>query len=317
MVRRFVVVFLVCAAGAVYAGGSEGPKVEFVQGDQRIDVKIEGNLFTSYRYETELTKPVLLPVMTPAGIQVNRNYPLTPGESKDHPHHIGLFFTYDKVNGEGFWNNTTSPPQIKHIRTERMDGGQGCGELQTVLHWVGKAGLTLLEERRTMTFFGEKDMRGIYFQIRLTAQDQPIVFEDTKEGMFALRVADWLSEKNGTGHYVNSEGQETEKNAWGRRARWVRLEGNKDGKPAGVAMFNFPGSINYPSYWHARAYGLFAIDPLGQFDFQKGTGEKNPKKFSLRLDPGMSGDFRFLVLIYDGTQTPGQLEKYFDRFNEK
>ena len=49
------------------ATGSKS-RVEFVQGENQIDVMIDGVLFTSYRYDaTELTKPILWPVNTPDG----------------------------------------------------------------------------------------------------------------------------------------------------------------------------------------------------------------------------------------------------------
>jgi hypothetical protein len=116
------------------------PQVEFVQGENKIDVMIGGKLCTSYMYGDELTKPILYPVHAPSGIVVNRGYPFAKvqGESTDHPHHTGVFFTYDKVNEDGFWNNTSSPPQIKHIKTAKMKGGPGKGRLSTVMHWVGK-----------------------------------------------------------------------------------------------------------------------------------------------------------------------------------
>ncbi|MHC4708590.1 MAG: DUF6807 family protein, partial [Planctomycetota bacterium] len=137
----------------VFVGGCQvGPRVEFVRGDKRIDVMIEGKHLTSYRYEDSLTKPVLYPVKTPSGVVVNRSFPLAKveGESEDHPHHVGVFFTYDRVNEDGFWNNTTSPPQVKHVKVTRMKSGVGKGKLSTVMHWVGKSGKTLLEEKREM-----------------------------------------------------------------------------------------------------------------------------------------------------------------------
>ena len=135
----------------VFAGGFQvGPRVKFVRGDDKIDVMIGGEHFTSYRYEETLTKPVLYPVKTPSGIVVNRSFPLAKveGESDDHPHHVGVFFTYDRVNDDGFWNNATSPPQVKHVKVTKMKGGAGKGRLSTVMHWVGISGRTLLEERR-------------------------------------------------------------------------------------------------------------------------------------------------------------------------
>jgi len=296
---------------ALLSGCNMQPKVQFVPGHNKIDVMMGQNHFTSYRYGDQLTKPILFPVCSPSGIPVNRGYPLAEveGESKDHPHHTGLFFTYDDVNKEGFWNNVTSPPQIKHIKVTEMTGGTGRGKLSTVMHWINANGQTLLEEKRDMTFRAGKDEYIIDFDIELTANDTKIVFGDTKEGMFAIRVAHWLKEDGGSGAYLSSEGQKKEEDIWGRRAKWVRLQGEKDGRTIGIVIVNKPGSVNYPTYWHARGYGLFAANPLGQYVFEKTRGKENPQRFQLTLQPGQTAHFGFRVIIYEGSRTIDQIER--------
>ncbi|MCJ7693301.1 MAG: PmoA family protein, partial [Sedimentisphaerales bacterium] len=293
-----------------------GHTVNFVQGENRIDVMVGGKFFTSYRYGDEWTKPVLFPVMSPSGIAVNRGFPLEPveGESEDHPHHFGVFFTYDEVNEDGFWNNTTSPPQIKHVRVVDMVPGQGSGKLSTVMHWVGKSGEVLLEEKREMVFHAGENEYAVDFNIELTAENEKVVFGDTKEGMFAIRVAEWLKEDGGSGRYLSSEGDREEKNIWGKRARWVCLEGEKDGRAVGIAIFNHPDSVNYPTYWHARGYGLFSANPLGQYAFEKGRGIKSPEALNLTLEAGESANFRFRIVVYEGGKTSEELEGEFEEF---
>ena len=293
-----------------------GKAINFVQGEKRIDVMAGGKLFTSYRYGEGLTKPVLFPVLSPSGIAVNRGFPLEPaeGESEDHPHHVGVFFTYDEVNEDGFWNNTTSPPQIKHVRVVDMEPGLGRGRLSTVMHWTGKSGEVLLEEKREMVFYADERQYAVDFNMVLTAQDEKVVFGDTKEGMFAIRVAPWLKEDGGSGRYVSSEGDQGEENVWGKRARWMCLEGEKDGSAVGIAIFNHPESVNYPTYWHARGYGLFSANPLGQYAFEEGRGLKNPEALNLTLEAGESANFRFRMVVYEGEKTSEELEEEFEAF---
>ena len=128
--------------------------VVFEPGDGSIDVKIDGSLATTYRYGPDLTKPILYPVFTPQGIRVTRAWPLekVDGESTDHPHHTGMFFTVDEVNGNKFWGNTEGLPCIRHVETTAIQSGKKEGMLSVVHHWIGGDGATLLEERRTMTF---------------------------------------------------------------------------------------------------------------------------------------------------------------------
>jgi len=288
------------------------PKVELIQGKDKVDIKINGKFFTSYVYPLTLTKPSLWPLQSPGGVVMTRSFPFkkVEGESTDHPHHMGVFFTYDKVNNDGFWNNSTYPPQVKHAKIKKMESGEK-GTLATELHWVGKSGQTLLKEDRTMVFSAGPDQYIVDFEITLTAANGPVVFDDTKEGMFAVRVAPFLKEKGGTGEYLSSNGDKTEKKVWGKRAPWVRLQGKIQEKTLGIAIFNHPKSVNYPTYWHARGYGLFSANPLGQFAFQKGRKEKNPKPYRLTLQPGKSTFFKFRVVVYEGDRTAAQWNQHF------
>ena len=315
--------FLVRASGAVWLSSvllaNAQPKVEFAEQAGGIDVLSAGQLLTTYRFEDTLTKPVLYPVRTLSGVPVNRAYPLEnlSGETRDHRHHVGLFFTYDEVNKIGFWNATNPPPHIKHMETTELKGGAGTGRLAVVLQWRDRNNQPLLEEQRSMTFTVRENEYWIDFNIRLTALGKTVEFDDTKEGMFSLRVAEWLKEDApGTGHYTSSEGARGEKAIWGKRARWVTLEGEQQGKKIGVAIFNHPGSVNYPTFWHARAYGLFAANPLGQEAFQKSLKEKNPQPFHLTLKSGESALFGFRVLVYEGPRDQAQLEKQFADFSQ-
>ena len=330
-----LVVFILCAA----AIGSPMQSVEFIKGKNKIDVMMGGRHFTSYVYGNKHTKPMLVPLRTPSGIEVTRRNPLEQlkGGSDDHQHHVGIFFAVDNVNGTKFWNNVVPLPQIKHIKTTEAAGDNGKGKLATVMHWIDQNGKILLEENRSMAFLaGEnEDEYAIDFSIDLIARQTEVVFEDIEEGVFAIRVADCLREGDskvilkpgkplseesvsGTGRYFSSNGDETAKNVWGKRARWVALQGIRKDKVVGVAILNHPASINYPTYWHVRSYGLFSANPLGQGDFQRQSKyKKNPvQPLRLTLKQGQKVHFRFLVVVYEGIRTHEQMEKRFREFIE-
>ncbi|HUT46626.1 MAG TPA: PmoA family protein [Sedimentisphaerales bacterium] len=317
------------------------PKVELVKGENRIDVVIGGEPFTSYLYSSDLTKPLLVPVRTPSGIEVSRRHPLTriEGGSTDHEHHVGIFFAVDQVNGVNFWKNTSVSPQIRHMEITEMAGGTGAGKLSTVSHWMDDKRQVLLEERRTMVFLagGHENEYAIDLSMDLTAKSPRVLFEDIEEGMFAIRVSDYLRESDpkispqqgrplpnesiaGTGRYFSSNGDVTAKNVWGKRARWVALQGVRQGKVVGVAILNHPAGINYPTYWHVRNYGLFSANPLGQADFQRQQPRKYRKNkimpLRLMLEQGETAHFRFLVIVYEGFRTNLQIEERFRKFAE-
>jgi hypothetical protein len=338
VVSTFAVLILTFEASAATA-----PSVDFVREPNRIDVTADGRLFASYVYGDNLPKPSLVPVRSVSGIEVTRRWPLTKleGGSMDHLHHVGLFFCVDRVNGTNFWNYYRNPggrePKIRHVRFEETAGGPGRGVLRAVSHWIDKKGNLLLEEKRSMTFIaGEHEGEyAIDFGIDLTAQAEQVVFEDIEEGVLGVRLSDYLRESDreggvrpgrtlpaesvaGTGRYFSSNGDQTAENVWGKRARWVALQGVKGGKVVGLAILNHPESINYPTYWHVRDYGLFAANPLGQGDFQRqGKYKKNPViPLRLTLKPGQTAHFRFFVIVFEGVRTQKEIEERFRAFVE-
>lgn len=290
-------------------------RVQFVEGENQIDVLVDGKPLTSYRWGGSLTKPVLYPLFTPAGIKVTRGFPFekVEGEAIDHPHHTGLFFTYDQVNGNGFWNNTIFPPRIVHTAVQEMYGGKE-GVLATESLWLDKKETPLLQEKRRMVFIPGDSEVAIDFSIRLTALVDSVVFEDTKEGMFAVRVAHWLREEDQTGQYLSSNGDIGEKAVWGKRAEWVRLAGQKEGQKVGIVIMHHPSSVNFPTFWHARAYGLFSANPLGQYVFETARGVPNAKPFRLTLKKGESALFRFRVILYDGLRSAEEIAARYKLF---
>jgi hypothetical protein len=342
--KRTILMFIVITL-ALTAFAHAAPKVDIVKKDGQIDVMVGEKLFTSYIFGDNLTKSSLVPVRTPSGIEVTRRHPLTElkGGTDDHIHHVGIFFTVDGVNGNRFWNNKKKEwdkksPQIKHIKFTEMTSGEK-GILGVENHWVGKDGTVLLKEEKKMVFIPTgKDQYAIDFSMDLTAMVDKVTFEDTEEGVFAIRLPDCLREPDngggvqpgkplpkenieGTGRYFSSNGDETAgdeegKGVWGKRARWVAIQGVRKDKVVGVAILNHPQSINYPTYWHARDYGLFSANPLGQGDFQRQHEYKknDPIYLNLTLKKGKKAHFRFLMIVYEGIRTQDQIEKKFKEF---
>ena len=81
-----------------------------------------------------------------------------------------------------------------------------------------------------------------------------------------------------------------------------------------ITIIDHPKNPNYPTFWHARGYGLFAANPLGEKMFTNGKSVKN-----LQLKKGESVTFRYRVLIDDGrvTLTTKQLNEEAADFAKK
>ncbi len=331
----------VLAVVSVVAQGSK-PGVTLVdkRAERRVDVLIDGQPFTSYIYPTSLQKPVLYPIRAASGVLVTRGYPMDPkrGERADHPHHVGHWFNYGDVNGYDFWGHSDETPAankpkmgiIVHKEITRATSGAARGELAVKADWVVADGSTLMREATRFVFSGGAGRRVIDRETTWTAAEKPVTFKDTKEGAFGIRVAralDHPSEEaemfvgaNGqkekvrsdntgvTGKYIASDGK-TGEAVWGTRGPWMGLTGTVEGKPITMAILDHPSNHGYPTYWHARGYGLFAANPLGQ----QGYDPKQPP-VSFTLQPGQSVTFHHRILVLDGELTKEQLQKEHQRF---
>ncbi len=290
------------------------------RGGDRILVTVDGEPFTEYRPGGEADGgghlPYLYPVYGPGGQALTRNWPMAEaeGEERDHPHHRSLWFAHGAVGlADGskrydIWNGRDGSA-IVHRKILTVESGES-GVLRTANSWVDPDGDEMLGEERTMTFLaGTFDTgqawRAIDFDVRLRAGDAAVVLGDTKEGTMAIRVAPTLRHQGerAAGAMLNSEGVEGA-DVWGKRASWVHYSGPVDGKPVGIAIFDHPGNLRHPTWWHARAYGLFAANPFGVHHFEKakkGTGDwRIPAGGELRL--------RYRLLFHGGEVSAEQLD---------
>jgi hypothetical protein len=334
------VVAMACNAGA--GGRSPNDKgVRVVPSQGRVDVTVDGKPFTSYIFPKSLKKPVLFPIRSAQGNPVTRGFPLEPrpGERVDHPHHVGLWFNFGDVNGVDFWNNANElKPErqaqmgtIVHREVKRASSGKERGELEVVTAWIMPGGHTILREDTRFVFHAGPNLRGIDRITTLTALSERVLFKDNKEGTLGMRVARQLehpskeplvfTDASGkatpvakldntgvTGVYLSSEGKRGD-DVWGTRGRWVTLSGKIDQESITLAMLDHPKNPGYPTYWHARGYGLFAANPLGQKALSNGKDELN-----FALEPGKSATFRHRLLIVSAETTPDQIEAYYRKF---
>jgi molybdenum ABC transporter molybdate-binding protein len=322
-------------------GGLEPVSVTRHDDARRVDISIGGKPFTSYIYPGTIKKPVLFPLRSAAGTIVTRGFPLEPraGERADHPHQVGAWFTYGDVNGIDFWGYSDATPAeelatkgtIVHKAVTRTTNGPDRGELDVTADWAGPDGSILLSEETQFVFRGDAVSRRIDRTTRWTARDKRIVFNDTKEGAFGIRVARSLEQPSnepavfadGRGHtttvpaldndgvtglYRSSEGR-TGDDVWGTRARWVMLSGTVERERVTLAILDHPANPGFPTYWHARGYGLFAANPLGQAGFTNGKARMN-----FALDPGGSATFQYRILVASGAATPDAVESEYKTF---
>ena len=329
------------------ASGKEQGKVSFVDKSDKkqVDIMMDGKLFTSFIWPDNVMKPVLYPVLTASGTEVTRGYPLKPraGERVDHPHHIGIWFNYGDVDKLDFWNNSEAIPADKkseygtiHHRTiEKKEGGNGHGLLVVTASWDTPDGKKLLTEKTELYFINEGATRVIDRVTTLTAGEKAVSMADNKEGVYAIRVARQLelpskdqvimtdakgnpttvkamSTEGVTGSYRSSEGIKDDA-VWSTRGRWVDLNGTIGKDKVSLVMVDHPKNVGYPTYWHARGYGLFAANPLGWSVFTKGKETLN-----YSVPAGKSVTFRYRLVIHNGSDlTNEEINAIADDFARK
>lgn len=309
------------------------------EAQKRVTVTVDGKPFTAYIYPgpTVLKKPVLYPILSAGGNFITRGWPLDPrpDERIDHPHHVGMWFNYGDVNGHDFWNNSTEiGPEHKgpfgtivHTGVKSMKSGKAQAELVVTADWLDKEGKAMLQETTTYQFRAGTNNRTIDRITTLKAAGKDVVFKDNKEGMIALRVARQLEQPSTkpevftdaqgvatkvpvlnnagvTGLYHTSEGVEGDA-VWGTRARWNKLTGTIGSESLSIVLSDHPKNVGYPTYWHARGYGLFAANPLAPSVMSSG---KAPA-LNYTLPAGQSVTFRHRLLIQSGSVSDASLQQ--------
>ena len=168
-----------------------------------------------------------------------------------------------------------------------MTDGTGEGVLISDESWVDPSGKELMTEKTEYHFIADNGTTRIIDRITtLNATNGPVVMKDTKEGMFGIRVARQLelpmpkdnaflidaqgnksavkasATEGVTGNYRSSEGV-TGAAVWSTRAKWMDLYGSIGNEKISIVVCDHPKNVSYPTFWHARDYGLFSANPFG------------------------------------------------------
>ena len=91
--------------------------------------------------------------------------------------------------------------------------------------------------------------------------------------------------------YISSNGNKGDA-VWGTRNEWVMLTGTKDNTVISMAIFDNPKNPGFPAYAHARGYGLFAMNNLGQNSYDP---KQEKKSYKLEKGESMTLYHRFYV----------------------
>jgi hypothetical protein len=299
-------------------------KVELVKDGDHINVIIGGKPFTTFFFPKDIAKPFFQPLRTPQGTVVTRDFitgnTIPPEHLKDprlEPHQRPMYFGHGDIDGLDFWGEAAFPKYSDDSvfgrevfrKLEDMQSGSESGTLKADFDLTDPSGRVIADQIESFAFGGDQSARWIDCEFTVVANHgSDVVMGDTKEGSFAIRLANELSTP--PGHMVNSAGAEGEKDVWGKPADWVNIDGTIGGEDLGIAIFDSPKSFRHPTTWMARGYGLLAANPFGWREF-----EKDPSKDgSWTIQEGKSITFRYRVFIHHGDYKQAKVAEAYQAY---
>lgn len=335
---RFVIPLIAFAAPAIAAAGD----VSIQPHAESADFKIDGQTVARYQFAgtvqleksagtKPLAKPFLWPVLAPNGAPVTRAWPIdrTGPDKTDHYHQKSAWFCHGDIIPEGvdlkgkhavdFWSEAAGHGRIVHVKLEPGKTAHGPS-IVTWNEWQTADGRKILDEERTISLRELLGGRLFTFQCKLTASVCPIVFGDTKEGSFGVRVNDAMRTEIASGGTVTSSDgtvatapKKDNLVMWGKLADWHDYSGTVNGKQAGIAIFDHAGNPSRAA-WHTRGYGLMAANPFGRA--KSGFPAMKGKTDLVRLDKGKSLTLTYAIFVHDGDAKSGKVADAYAAFSK-
>ncbi len=293
------ITFLMCVG--LLSGISVHSQVTAVKVGDRIDVSINGNLFTQYVFAENEKYPFFFPVNGPSGFSV------TSMRNSLYPHHSSLFFGCDRVNGGNYWQEGLERGRIESLRAEIFKTGKDSVVIENECIWNRPGAESPIRDVRTITITApSKDQYQIDFDIRLDML-MDVKIEKTNHSFFSGRMAPDLSVANG-GTMVNAEGghgEQGDEGTFEKKSPWMDCYGMRNGKAEGMAILQHPSNPWYPSPWFTRDYGFFSPTPM-YWPADEKIGTVLKKGDTLRL--------RYRVLVHSGDTKAAGIAEEFNKY---
>ena len=246
-------------------------------------------------------RPAIRDLAAPGGTVVTRPCPPRQGvDADDHATmHPGLWLGFSDLSGADPWRHKTA------VRFAGFDGEpavvDGVARFTAKIEYLAAAADTpdapVACRERSSVSIRDRVIDGFPVRILLWEAElapggnKPLIFGDTEEMGFGLRVATPLSPARG-GRYVASHGGVNEKGIFGRAAAWVDASGTIDGRRVGAAVIDLASNPREP-FFHARDYGLVLANAFGR----QAYGAKDPPP-PITVEPGKSLRLEYAILLH-------------------
>lgn len=269
--------------------------------NNQLNVTIDSEIFTSYKFDSNLKKPYFYPVIGPkSGLSV------TTESSEPYPHHNSLFFGCDRVNGGNFWQEGNDKGQIVSQGPKIIKKSGGKIIFSDECLWAIPGQEAVIRDERIVEITAPSDnLRFIDFVITVSPLVDIKILR-TNHSLFSARVVRELSVESG-GTLINAEGGQKEKGTFGIESGWCDYYGQREVITEGIAILQHPSNRWYPSRWFTRDYGFFSPTPMNWPE--NGEYTELPKGKAVRL--------RYRVVIHSGNSEAAGIGKIFKKYSNK
>ena len=291
------ILILILFSGLIHHVTFSQSKVTAEKAGDKIEIKVNGKLFTNYIISEYEKYPFFYPVNGPSNASV------TSMRNADYPHHSSLFFGCDRVNGGNYWQEGLERGQIISLRADIIETGNEKAVIENECIWRRPGADAPIKDKRIITISApSKEKTQIDFDITMEML-MDVTIEKTNHSLFSGRIDPDLAVTNG-GTMINAEGERGEKETFGKRSSWMDYHGERQGKVEGMAIMQHPSNEWYPAPWFTRDYGFFSPTPMYWPENDKNT----------ILKKGETIQLRYRVLVHSGDHIEagiaGEFEKY-------
>ena len=290
-------IFFIICSFIINSVATAQPKVTAEKVGDKIEFRVDGNLFTSYILSEYEKYPFFFPVNGPSNASV------TSMRNANYPHHSSLFFGCDRVNEGNYWQEGLERGQIISLRADIIETGGNKAVIENECIWRRPgADAPIKDKRRITVTIPSKDKFIIDFDVTMEML-MDVNIEKTNHSLFSGRVDPDLAVING-GTMINAEGETGEKGTFGKRSAWMDYNGKRMGGVEGIALLQHPSNNWFPAPWFTRDYGFFSPTPM--------YWPANDKNISLKK--GEQIKLRYRVIVHSGDTKEagiaGEFEKY-------
>ncbi len=234
---------------------SKSPRCQIIPlPGKQVAIGIDGRERLRWHAANDAPRPFFFPLIGPSGLPLTRMG--HPGAA-NHDHHRSIWFAHHKVLGIDFWSDNTDAV-IRQEAWLAYDDGDLDARMAVRLRWYdGHDPQPLIEQTMIASVAPAAD-NGLFVEIQtsLVSIAESLELGQTNFGLLAVRVAKAISAAFGDGILTGANGQQTEKNLFGKASAWIDYSGSiETGVVEGITYFDHPANRGYPSKWHVRDDG--------------------------------------------------------------